>query len=67
MTDDLGLLNLPGADSLVREACAAEGLDPALIARLVRIEQEFAGMARRRGIFDAFDAALAPSPEQPAR
>lgn len=58
MTRDVNLLMLPGAEALVNEICAAEGLDPALIARLVRIEQDYAGMVRRRGIQDAIDSAL---------
>lgn len=65
MTREVNLLMLPGADALVREICAAEGVDPATVIRLLEIEQDYAGMIRRRGIQDAIDAALSTEAERP--
>jgi hypothetical protein len=56
----IGLLTAPGAKELVEEVCAAHGIAPELLHRLLGIEQNFAGMLRRRGIIDAIDHALDP-------
>ncbi|MGX1786507.1 DNA modification system-associated small protein [Bosea sp. NPDC055332] len=63
MTCNIGLFLVPGADALVREVCAAEGIDPALLDQLLKIEQDFAGMLRRRGILDAIEEALSEKPD----
>lgn len=54
----VGLFALPGAAEIIQEVCAAEGVDPALLDRLVATEQAFAGMMRRRGIMDALDEVI---------
>ncbi|WP_201413876.1 hypothetical protein [Mesorhizobium sp. J8] len=64
MIRDVGLFTAPGAEAIVREACSAEAIDPALLDRLIVIEQEFAGMLRRRGIFEAIDAAFSDWPDE---
>lgn len=59
VTQKVNLLMLPGAEELVREICAGEGVEPDLVIRLVAIEQNFTGMVRRRGIQEAIGAVLA--------
>jgi hypothetical protein len=63
MSGDVDLV-LQGAEALVREICAAEGIDESLIRRLIAIERDHAGMMRRRGVQDAIDAALGEEMER---
>jgi hypothetical protein len=55
---DLSLFAVPEAAQLLEEICAEKGVDPALIRGLIRLEQDFSGMLRRRGLFEHFDTVI---------
>lgn len=59
----LGLFDVPESQVILAEICDAYGIDPALIGNLITLEQDFAGMQRRRGIFDEIDALLESVPQ----
>ena len=63
MSGMIGLFTVPGAQALVDDVCRDHGIEPALLNRLLSVEQDFAGMMRRRGILDAIDKALDDVPD----
>lgn len=55
----IGLFMAPEADAVLDDICAKEGVDPRLIRELLQLEQDYSGMRRRRGLFEALDAVMA--------
>ncbi|APZ97622.1 hypothetical protein BWQ93_03310 [Sphingopyxis sp. QXT-31] len=58
MDDKIGLLLAPEADQVLDDVCSKEGIDPRLFRELLRLEQDYSGMRRRRGLFDDIDRVI---------
>lgn len=52
------LLRLPAGKELLQQLAAERGLDPSAVEDVMEALDEHAGMLRRRGLFQRFDAIM---------